>query len=123
MFTSLEHYSESLISWRPSLKVCWIQFPFISTGPPLGMSRLTRPVVLAALLITSIHLRKTRQDKTADTVLKLLLHDFKAVRCAAIFWDFETRGIPFKRVLAFCPEKVNMGLKLQFEDVLLVDAV
>lgn len=30
---------------------------------------------------------------------------------------------PFKGVLAFCPEKVNVGLKLQFEDVLLVNTV
>lgn len=29
----------------------------------------------------------------------------------------------FKGVLAFSPEEVNMGLELQFEDVLLVDAV
>lgn len=29
----------------------------------------------------------------------------------------------FKGVLAFCPEKVNVGLKLQFEDVLLVNTV
>lgn len=31
--------------------------------------------------------------------------------------------VPFEGVLALCPEKVNMGLELQFEDVLLVDAV
>lgn len=31
--------------------------------------------------------------------------------------------LPLEGVLAFCPEKVNMGLELQFEDVLLVDAV
>lgn len=31
--------------------------------------------------------------------------------------------LPFKCVLALCPEKVNMGLELQFEDVLLVNAV
>lgn len=36
---------------------CWLQFPFISMDP-LGMSRLTRPVALAALFITSIHLSK-----------------------------------------------------------------
>lgn len=38
------------------------QFPFISMEPPLGMSRLIRPAVLAALLITSIHL--SRHDGT-----------------------------------------------------------
>ncbi|TNN74203.1 hypothetical protein EYF80_015648 [Liparis tanakae] len=39
-----------------------IQFPFISTGAPWGISRLIRPVVLAALLITSIHLwRRTHR--------------------------------------------------------------
>lgn len=62
---------------------------------------------------------------TAHNVVffKLLLHDIKAVECAIMFWLIETSRVPFKGVLAFCPEKVNMGLKLQFEDVLLVDAV
>lgn len=40
-----------------------------------------------------------------------------------MFWPLETSRIPFKGVLAFCPEEVNVGLELQFEDVLLVDAV
>lgn len=31
--------------------------------------------------------------------------------------------IPLKGVLALCPEEVNMGLELQFEDILLVNAV
>lgn len=31
--------------------------------------------------------------------------------------------VPFEGVLAFCSEKVNVGLELQFEDVLLVNAV
>ncbi len=89
-------------------------------GPPLGKSRLIRPVVLAALLITSIHLRR---DKAADADLKLPLCDLKAVKCALVFCELGTSLLPFKRVLAFCPEEVNMGLELQFEDVLLVDAV
>ncbi len=37
--------------------------------------------------------------------------------------ELETGHVPFKGVLAFCPEEVNMGLELQLEDVLLVDAV
>lgn len=37
--------------------------------------------------------------------------------------ELETSNVPFKGVLAFCPEEVNVGLKLQFEDVLLVNAV
>lgn len=40
-----------------------------------------------------------------------------------MFCDLETSHIPFKGVLAFCPEKVNVGLELQLEDVLLVNAV
>lgn len=56
-FTSLEHYSLSdVLEAQPPDTRCLIQFPFISMGPPLGMSRLIRPAVLAALLITSIHL-------------------------------------------------------------------
>lgn len=31
--------------------------------------------------------------------------------------------VPFKGVLALSPEKVNMGLELQFEDVLLVNVI
>lgn len=31
--------------------------------------------------------------------------------------------VPLEGVLALCPEEVNMGLELQFEDVLLVNAV
>ena len=31
--------------------------------------------------------------------------------------------VPFKGVLAFCSEKVDVGLELQFEDVLFVNAV
>lgn len=63
---------------------------------------------------------KTRQH----TFLKLLLHDIKrAAEGSTMLWLSETSCIPFKGVLAFCPEEVNMGLELQFEDVLLVDAV
>lgn len=40
-----------------------------------------------------------------------------------MFWELKQSHVPFEGVLAFCPEKVNMGLELQFEDVLLVDAV
>lgn len=47
----------------------------------------------------------------------------EAVGGAVTFRLAETGRLPFKGVLAFCPEKVNMGLELQFEDVLLVDAV
>lgn len=115
-FTSLEHYSLSdVLEAQPPDTRCLIQFPFISMGPPLGMSRLIRPAVLAALLITSIHLWRQ------DAVLRWLVHDFK--KGVTMFRVLETSQIPFKGVLAFSPEEVNMGLELQFEDVLLVDAV
>ena len=32
-------------------------------------------------------------------------------------------GVPFKRILAFRPEKVDMGLELELEDIFLVNAV
>lgn len=40
--------------------------------------------------------------------------------CRVMRWF---KNVPFKCVLAFCSEKVNVRLELQFEDVLLVDAV
>lgn len=49
--------TDSLCGEGPALH----QFPFTSRGHPLGMSRLIRPVLLAALLITSIHLHRTVQ--------------------------------------------------------------
>lgn len=33
------------------------------------------------------------------------------------------RALPFEGILAFCPEEVNMGLELQLEDILFMDAV
>lgn len=42
---------------------------------------------------------------------------------AVTFRLAETGRLPFEGVLAFCPKKVHMGLELQLEDVLLVDAV
>lgn len=84
------------------------------------MSRLIRPVVLAALLITSIHLRKTR-----DTFLeKKLCHAQKvAVEEGAATAVPLALSLPLKGVLALSPEEVNVGLELQLEDVILVDAV
>lgn len=44
------------LSGGPASRQRSFQFPPISSRPPFGMSRLILPVVLAALLITSIHL-------------------------------------------------------------------
>lgn len=44
-------------------------------------------------------------------------------RNAAHFPLSDALHVPFKSVFTFCPEEVHMGLKLQLEDVLLVDAV
>lgn len=59
---------------------------------------------------------------TADRVFKPL-PDTEAAEGAVTFGLAQTGRLPFEGVLAFCPEKVNMGLELQFEDVLLVDVV
>lgn len=36
---------------------------------------------------------------------------------------YQYAGIPFKSVLAFCPEEVHVVFELQFEDIVLVNTV
>lgn len=89
--------------------------------PPLGMSRLIRPVVLAALLITSIHL--WREDSRQELYNMISYGGGQCSGNRGINYKQVSLLVPFKGVLALCSEKVNMGLELQFEDVLLVNAV
>lgn len=81
------------------------------------MSRLIRPVVLAALLITSIHLRKTHDTFSQNNCHAQKEAVEEGAAMAAAF------SLPLKGVLALSPEEVNVGLELQLEDVVLVDAV
>lgn len=98
--------TDSLCGEGPALH----QFPFTSRGHPLGMSRLIRPVLLAALLITSIHLRR------GFNVFFKCSQGARSARSASA-------SSPLKGVLALGPEEVDVGLELQLEDVVLVDAV